>query len=115
MTEKTLGQRIAEIREKLEPYRFRYFRILRTVILYWFLTIGVEASLQSNDMMEEQPFFAHGMNALSMLVLFIMLSGVFVLYDPTARRHFVRNLRRKRGFFRNGSSFCVRMSLGLKR
>ena len=99
MTEKTLGQRIAEIREKLEPYRFRYFRILRTVILYWFLTIGVEASLQSNDMMEEQPFFAHGMNALSMLVLFIMLSGVFVLYDPTARRHFCKEPPKETGIF----------------
>ena len=37
MEEKTLGQRIAEIREKLEPYRFRYLRILRTVIMYWLL------------------------------------------------------------------------------
>ena len=90
MTEKTLGQRIAEIREKWEPYRFRYLRIFRTVILYWLLTQGVKLSFVSDETLEENPMMGHGTTALSILIVFFMLAGIFILYDPTARRHFCK-------------------------
>ena len=90
MEEKTLGQRIAEIREKLEPYRFRYLRILRTVIMYWLLMEGVSLSFVSDDVMEDKPMMCHGTTALSLLIVFVLLAGVFILYDPTARRRFCK-------------------------
>ena len=90
MNEKTLGQRIAEIREKWEPYRFKYARILRTVIMYWLLMKGVSLSFVSDEVMEENPMLWHGTTALSLLIVFVLLAGVFVLYDPTARRHFCK-------------------------
>ena len=90
MEEKTLGQRIAEIREKLEPYRFKYFRILRTVIMYWLLTKGMKASVLAEDTAYDRPLLLHGMMCCSMIVVFILLCGIFVLYDPTARRHFCK-------------------------
>ncbi len=96
---KTFREKISAIRERLEPYRFRFFRIFRTVILYWLLTKGVNASLLSGEMMEDDPLFAHGMAALSMLVMFILLSGIFVLYDPTARRHFCKAPPKETGIF----------------
>ena len=99
MTEKTLGQRIAEIREKLEPYRFRYFRILRTVILYWLLTKGVKISLVSDEILDANPMMAHGTTALSILIVFFMLAGIFILYDPTARRRFCKAPPKKTGIF----------------
>ena len=89
MNEKTLGQRIAEIREKWEPYRFRYLRALRTVIFYWLFMKGVSLSFVSDEVLEENPLM-HGTTALSMLIVFVLLSGVFILYDPTARRHFCK-------------------------
>ena len=96
----TLREKISVIREKLEPYRFRYLRILRTVIFYWLLMNGVQASLLlPEEMTVENPFFAHGMASLSMLVLFVMLSGVFVLYDPTARRRFCKAPPKETGIF----------------
>ena len=91
MNEKTLGQRIAEIREKWEPYRFKYFRILRTVIMYLLFTNGVmKASVLSEDTAQDQPLFFHGMMCFSMIVVFVLFCGIFVLYDPTARRHFCK-------------------------
>ena len=69
MTEKTLGQRIAEIREKWEPYRFRYLRIFRTVIFYWLFMEGVSLSFVSDETLEENPLM-HGATALSMLIVF---------------------------------------------
>lgn len=95
----TFREKIAVVREKLELYRFRYFRVFRTVILYWLLTKGVTASLLTGDLMEDDPFFAHGMAALSMLVIFFLLSGIFILYDPTARRHFCKAPPKETGIF----------------
>ena len=99
MTEKTIGQRISEIREKLEPYRYRYFRIFRTVILYWLLTKGIKISYFSDSTTEDNPWMAHGTTALSILILFTLLSGVFILYDPTARRHFCKAPPKETGIF----------------
>ena len=91
MNERTLGQRIAQIREKWEPYRFKYFRILRTVIMYLLFTNGVmKASVLSEDTAQDQPLFFHGMMCFSMIVVFVLFCGIFVLYDPTARRHFCK-------------------------
>ena len=91
MTKKgTLGERISAIRERLEPYRFRYFRIFRTVILYGLLMKGVELSLLSGEVAEEDPLMWHATTALSLLIVFFLLAGVFILYDPTARRHFCK-------------------------
>ena len=98
MTEKTLGQRIAEIREKWEPYRFRYLRIFRTVIFYWLFMEGVSLSFVSDETLEENPLM-HGATALSMLIVFFLLSGVFILYDPTARRHFCKEPPKETGVF----------------
>lgn len=98
MTEKTLGQRIAEIREKWEPYRFRYLRIFRTVIFYWLFMEGVSLSFVSDEALEENPLM-HGATALSMLIVFFLLSGVFILYDPTARRHFCKEPPKETGVF----------------
>lgn len=86
----TLGERISVIRERLEPYRFRYFRIFRTVILYGLLMKGVELSLLSSEVAQEDPLMWHATTALSLLIVFFLLSGVFILYDPTARRHFCK-------------------------
>ena len=99
MTEKTLGQRIAEIREKWEPYRFRYLRVFRTVILYWLLTKGVKISLVSDEILDANPMMAHGTTALSILIVFFLLAGIFVLYDPTARRRFCKAPPKKTGIF----------------
>ena len=90
MEEKTLSQRIAEIREKCEPYRFRYLRILRTVIMYWLLTKGMKASVLAEDTAQDKPLLFHGMMCISMIVVFVLLCGIFVLYDPTARRRFCK-------------------------
>ena len=98
MTEKTLGQRIAEIREKWEPYRFRYLRVFRTVIFYWLFMEGVSLSFVSDEALEENPLM-HGATALSMLIVFFLLSGVFILYDPTARRHFCKEPPKETGVF----------------
>ena len=99
MEEKTLGQQIAEIREKLEPYRFRYLRILRTVIMYWLLMEGVSLSFVSDDVMEDKPMMCHGTTALSLLIVFVLLAGVFILYDPTARRRFCKAPPKETSFF----------------
>jgi hypothetical protein len=98
MTEKTLGQRIAEIREKWEPYRFRYLRIFRTVIFYWLFMEGVSLSFVSDETLEENPLM-HGATALSMLIVFFLLAGIFILYDPTARRHFCKEPPKETGVF----------------
>ena len=99
MNEKTLGQRIAGIREKWEPYRFRYFRILRTVIFYWLFMKGVSLSFVSDETLEENPMMGHGSTALSILIVFILLSGIFILYDPTARRRFCKAPPKETGVF----------------
>lgn len=101
MTEKTLGQRIAEIREKWEPYRFRYLRIFRTVIFYWLFMEGVSLSFVSDETLEENPLM-HGATALSMLIVFFLLAGIFILYDPTARRHFCKEPPKETGVFSEG-------------
>lgn len=98
MNEKTLRQRIAEIREKLEPYRFRYLRVFRTVIFYWLFMEGVSLSFVSDEVLEENPLM-HGTTALSMLIVFVLLSGVFILYDPTARRRFCKAPPKETGVF----------------
>ena len=98
MNEKTLRQRIAEIREKLEPYRFRYLRVFRTVIFYWLFMEGVSLSFVSDEVPEENPLM-HGTTALSMLIVFVLLSGVFILYDPTARRRFCKAPPKETGVF----------------
>ena len=99
MNEKTLGQRIAEIREKWEPYRFRYFRVLRTMIFYWLFMKGVSLSVVSDETLEENPMMGHGSTALSILILFVLLAGIFILYDPTARRHFCKEPPKETGIF----------------
>ena len=90
MEEKTLRQKIAEVREKLEPYRFKYFRILRTLIMYWLLTKGMKANVLAEDTAYDRPLLLHGMMCCSMIVVFILFCGIFVLYDPTARRRFCK-------------------------
>jgi hypothetical protein len=98
MEEKTLRQKIAEVREKLEPYRFRYLRVFRTVIFYWLFMEGVSLSFVSDEVLEENPLM-HGTTALSMLIVFVLLSGVFILYDPTARRRFCKAPPKETGVF----------------
>ena len=84
MNEKTLGQRIAEIREKWEPYRFRYFRVLRTMIFYWLFMKGVSLSVVSDETLEENPMMGHGSTALSILILFVLLAGIFILKETVS-------------------------------
>ena len=99
MNEKTLGQRIAEIREKWEPYRFRYLRVFRTVIFYWLFMEGVSLSFVSDEVLAENPMMGHGTTALSMLIVFVLLAGIFILYDPTARRRFCKEPPQETGIF----------------
>jgi cbb3-type cytochrome oxidase subunit 3 len=99
---KTCSERISAIREKLEPYRFRYFRILRTIIFYWLFMEGVALSFVSDETMEENPMMGHGTTALSMLIVFVLLAGIFILYDPTARRHFCKAPPKETSVFSEG-------------
>jgi len=100
MKTESLRERIAAVREKLEPIRFRYLRVLRVVIFYWLFMSSCQASnLRSDDVLEGNPIFYHGMNAVSLLVGFILLCGLFVLYDPTARRRFCKQKPEKKGIF----------------
>ena len=99
MNEKTLRERIAEIREKLEPFRFRYLRVFRTVIFYWLFMEGVSLSFVTDETIETNPMMAHGTTALSMLIVFVLLAGIFILYDPTARRRFCKAPPQETGVF----------------
>ena len=85
--EKRRARRMAFI-EKWDPVRFRYGRILRNVILYFLFIMAVKATASSVSA-DDPDFMLHcGASALGMLISYLCLAGVFVLYDPTARRRF---------------------------
>ena len=93
--EKRRARRMAFI-EKWDPVRFRYGRILRNVIFYalFILTVKGSAAPGTGD---DINYFAA--SALAMLISYIFLDGVFVLYDPTARRRFCKKPPKETGIF----------------
>ena len=92
----TLTEKIAILREKLEPWRFYLFRWARVFLLYYFYIIITDLatfSLPGGDPehVNYNPMMYHGSGSISVLLGFILVCGLFVLYDPTARRHFAKN------------------------
>ena len=89
-------EKISVIREKLEPYRFYLFRWARIFLLYYFYITITDLStfrLPGGDPehINYNPMMYHGGACISVLLVFIIVCGLFVLYDPTARRHFAKN------------------------
>lgn len=91
-----MKEKISAIREKLEPFRFYVFRWIRVFLLYYFyitITDLATFSLPGGDPehVNYNPMMYHGSASISVLLAFILVCGLFVLYDPTARRHFAKN------------------------
>lgn len=80
-------RRLARI-AKWDPIRFRYGRIFRYLMFYFVFIMAVKVT--ANPVSVDDPDFMVrcGASALAMLISYIFLDGVFVLYDPTARRRF---------------------------
>ena len=93
--EKRRAKRLAFL-TKWDPVRFRYLRIFRHVIFYALFIMSVKASAapQTGD---DINYFAA--SALAMLIAYIFLDGIFVLYDPTARRRFCKAPPQETGLF----------------
>ena len=91
-------RRLARI-AKWDPVCFRYGRIVRHLIFYFVFIMAVKAT--ANPVSVDDPDFMVrcGASALAMLISFIFLDGVFVLYDPTARRRFCHEPPKETGVF----------------
>jgi len=85
--EKRRAKRLAFF-AKWDPIRFRYARIFRILIFYGLFIMAVKATASSVSA-DDPDYMVHcGASALGMLISYICLTGVFALYDPTARRRF---------------------------
>ncbi len=93
--EKKRAKRLAFI-AKWDPIRFRYFRIFRHLIFYALFIMAVKASAAPGTGDDINYFAA---SALAMLLSYIFLDGIFVLYDPTARRRFCKEPPKETGMF----------------
>ena len=96
--QKKRARRLALI-AKWDPIRFRYGRIVRYLIFYFVFIMAVKVT--ANPVSVDDPDFMVrcAASALAMLISFIFLDGVFVLYDPTARRHFCKAPPKETGPF----------------
>ena len=88
-------RRLARI-AKWDPVRFRYFRIFRHLIFYALFIMAVKASAAPGTG-DDINYFAT--SAIAMLLSYIFLDGIFVLYDPTARRRFCKKPPKETGVF----------------
>ena len=93
--EKRRARRLAFL-AKWDPIRFRYGRIFRYLIFYSLFIMTVKASAAPGTGDDINYFAA---SALAMLIAYIFLDGIFVLYDPTARRRFCKNPPKETGMF----------------
>ena len=93
--EQKRAKRLAFI-AKWDPIRFHYFRIFRYLIFYSLFIMAVKASAVPGTGDDIKYFVA---SALAMLLSYIFLDGIFVLYDPTARRRFCKNPPKETGMF----------------
>ena len=96
--EKRRARRLAFI-AKWDPIRFRYLRIFRNLIFYLLFIASVKASASSVSVDDPDFMVICGASSLAMLISYIFLAGVFVLYDPTARRRFCHEPPKETGIF----------------
>lgn len=96
---------IEHIREKLEPFRFYLLRFIRVYLLFYLYTFTTEScalmlgAANDPEQLNYNPLFYHGMSAAQLLIVFILFAGIFILYDPTARRHFCKNPPKEKNIF----------------
>ena len=100
----TLKETIRQIRCKTENFRFYVLRFVRVFLLYYaYITITDLATFNlpggDPEHVNYNPLMHHGSASVSVLLVFIFVCGLFVLYDPTARRHFVKNLPPEKTLF----------------
>ena len=95
----TLRETIALLRQKTEGFRFYILRFVRVFFLYKLFVATVEtcvAMMSANgtgdpESVSYNPWEYYGSTSISILIVFIFFAGIFILYDPTARRHFAKN------------------------
>lgn len=94
----TIKETIRMIRDKTETFRFYIFRFLRLFIFYRVYLAIIETcssisyqQVGDPESINYNPLMHHGSLAFSIILLFIFLAGIFILYDPTARRRFAKN------------------------
>ncbi len=92
---RTGKRRIDVINTYLDPIRFYGFRLMRMAIFYWAFLVacrGGTANIPGGDpdMYNYNPSDHHAVATLFMLFIFIFIAGIFILYDPTARRRFCK-------------------------
>ncbi len=96
---------IEHIREKLEPFRFYLLRFIRVYLLFYLYTFTTEScalmleAANDPERLNYNPLFYHGISAIQLVVVFILFAGIFILYDPTARRHFCKNPPKEKNLF----------------
>ena len=89
--------RIRSINNRLDPFRYYGLRLLRTVVFYHAFIIAAEMSVlkipfgDSSFVSEYNPFRHHFAGTFSIFVVFVIVAGIFILYDSTARRRFCKN------------------------
>ncbi len=93
----TLNERIRAINNRLDPIRFYVLRLLRTYVFYHAFIFAAEASIvkipfgNPDIASEYNPFRHHFTATFSIFLVFILVAGIFILYDATARRRFCKN------------------------
>lgn len=82
--------------KKAEPFRFYILRFVRVFLFYYlYVTITDLCTFAipggDPEMVNYNPVQHHGSASFAILIVFVCVCGIFVLYDPTARRHFCKN------------------------
>ncbi|MBQ8496347.1 MAG: hypothetical protein IJ489_02700 [Clostridia bacterium] len=91
-----MREKIKSFLQKAEPFRFYGLRVIRVFLMYYLFIIVADLctfSIPGGDpeMWNYNPVQHHGSASFALLITFICVCGIFVLYDPTARRHFCKN------------------------
>ena len=93
---KAILSKIRSINTHLDPFRYYGLRLLRVFLFYHAFIIAAEMSVMnlpfgdSSYVSEYNPFRHHFAGTFSLYVVFIMVAGIFILYDSTARRRFCK-------------------------
>lgn len=90
------NERLAAINQKIDPFRYYVLRLLRVFVFYHAFVFAAEASISrmpfgNPDIVSEyNPFRFHFASTFSIVLVYAMVAGIFILYDATARRRFVK-------------------------
>lgn len=93
----TFGERLRYINSRLDPFRYYILRLLRVYVFYHAFIFAAETSIvkipfgDPDVPAEYSPFRHHFASSFSIFLVYILVAGIFILYDATARRRFCKN------------------------